>query len=111
MKEQSQQKQSQQKGTFGVYLDLLQNSRGAGPQSQNQQDDKLMQLLSTLSKDEDKPLVEVASACNMPVGEFASSLETLQSLDMISVHQKDDAKVIRLTSGGAKYVTTRKKDK
>ncbi len=108
MKEQSQQKQSQQKGTFGVYLDLL-NSKGAGPQ--DQQEDKLIQLLHILSEDEDKPLVEVASACDLPVGEFVSSLETLESLDMISVQQKDDAKVVRLTSGGAEYVTSRKKGK
>lgn len=110
MKEQSQQSQYQQKGTFGVYLDLL-NNKGAGPQDQAQQEDKLMQLLHTLSEDEDKPLVEMASACDMSVGEFASSLETLQSLDMISVHQKDDAKVVRLTSGGADYVISRKKGK
>ncbi len=111
MKEQSQQKQSQEKGTFGVYLDLLQKSKGAGPQSDDQQDDKLMQLLNTLSEDEDRPLVEVASTCDMPFGEFANSLETLQSLDMVSVHQKDDAKVIRLTRGGAEYMTSRKKGK
>jgi len=111
MKEQSQQKQSQEKGTFGVYLDLLQNNKGAGPRKQKEQDDKLMQLLDSLSEDEEKPLVEVASSCDMPVSEFANSLETLQSLDMITVQQRGDAKVVRLTSGGAEYLTSRKKGK
>jgi predicted transcriptional regulator len=111
MKEQSQQKKSQEKGTFGVYLDLLQNNKGAGPGKQEKQEDKLMQLLNTLSEDEEKPLVDVASSCDMPVSEFASSLETLQSLDMITVQKRGDAKVVRLTSGGAEYLTSRKKEK
>jgi len=105
MKEQSQQKQSQEKGTFGDYLDLLQGG-GGRPRTQ---EDSLMELLDQLSDEETKPLAKMAADCKMPMGEFANSLETLQSLDMISVKEEAGTKVVRLTSNGADYISTRRK--
>ncbi|MBM3143917.1 MAG: hypothetical protein FJ010_02890 [Chloroflexi bacterium] len=99
MKEQSRQ----ERGTFGTYLDLLQQKRSSvqGPE------DSLLHLLGQLSEDEAKPLPEVAVASKMPVDEFASSLETLQSLDLITVTVTEGAKVVLLTRGGAEYVMAR----
>jgi predicted transcriptional regulator len=105
MKEQSQNRQSQEKGTFGVYLDLL---RGGGGRPRTQEDN-LMELLNQLADEEEKPLAKMATDCEMPMGEFANSLETLQSLDMISVQEEAGTKVVRLTSNGADYISTRRK--
>ncbi len=101
MKEQFQQ----DKGTFGTYLDLLQQKRSA----ERAPEDSFMRLLIQLSGTEPKPIPELAASSDMPVDEFAESLKLLESLDMIAVKLENDTKVIALTQGGADYVAARQK--
>jgi len=103
MKEQSQQ----DNGTFGTYLDLLQQKRS----SEQGHEDIFMRLLTQLSETEAKPIPEIAAASGMPVNEFAESLGLLETLDMIVIKLENDTKVIALTSGGADYVSAQQKDK
>lgn len=96
--------QSQQKGTFGTYLDLVKGKRSVEQSS----DDLLFGLLKSLSETDPQPIPDVLSTSGMSVSEFATSLQTLQELDMVNVGEEEDrGKVVALTAGGARFVSFR----
>lgn len=101
MKEQSQQ----DKGTFGTYLELLKQKRAA-----ETDEDRLFQVLDQLSESEAKPIPQVLKTLDVPVDQFADSLQILEDLDMVSVSEQEGAKVLTLTKGGAEFMSARKSE-